>query len=62
MLATEQAALRRVATLIARETPPEEVFAAVTQEIGEVLGVDATHLGRFEPDEHGRQRRALGQL
>jgi PAS domain S-box-containing protein len=49
-LADEQAALRRVATLVARETPSEEVFAAVAREVGEVLGVDATHLGRYDPD------------
>jgi len=48
--AAEQAALRRVATLVAREIPPDAVFAAVGREIGEVLGVDATHLGRFDPD------------
>jgi PAS domain S-box-containing protein len=46
----EQGALRRVATLVARETPPHEMFAAVVRELGEVLGVDATHLGRFDPD------------
>jgi PAS domain S-box-containing protein len=50
VLAEEQAALRRVATLVARETAPEAVFAAVGREVGEVLGVDATHLGRYEPD------------
>jgi PAS domain S-box-containing protein len=50
VLAEQQAALRRVATLVARETAPEVVFAAVAREIGEVLGVDATHLGRFDPD------------
>ena len=49
-LADEQAALRRVATLVARGAPPEEVFAAVGREVGEVLGVDATHLGRFDTD------------
>jgi PAS domain S-box-containing protein len=48
--AEEQAALRRVATLVARETAPEVVFAAVAREVGEVLGVDATHLGRYDPD------------
>jgi PAS domain S-box-containing protein len=48
--AEEQAALRRVATLVARETAPDEVFAAVAAEVGEVLGVDATHVGRFEGD------------
>jgi GAF domain-containing protein len=46
----EQAALRRVATLVARETPPDEVLAAVAREVGEVLGVDATQLGRYDPD------------
>ena len=50
LLADEQAALRRVAMLVARETPPDAVFAAVGREVGEVLGVDATHLGRFEAD------------
>jgi PAS domain S-box-containing protein len=48
--AEEQAALRRVATLVARETAPDAVFAAVGREVGEVLGVDATHLGRYDPD------------
>jgi PAS domain S-box-containing protein len=48
--AEEQAALRRVATLVARETAPEEVFAAVGREVGEVLGVHATHMGRYDAD------------
>jgi PAS domain S-box-containing protein len=47
-LASEQAALRRVATLVAHETPPGAVFAAVAREVGEVLEVDAAHLGRFD--------------
>jgi PAS domain S-box-containing protein len=50
VLAEEQAALRRVATLVARGTAPDAVFAAVGREVGQVLGVDATHLGRFDPD------------
>jgi len=50
VLAEEQAALRRVATLVARETPPDAVFAAVGREVGEVLGVEATHLGRYDSD------------
>ena len=33
-LADEQAALRRVATLVARGEPPRGVFAAVAQEVG----------------------------
>jgi signal transduction histidine kinase len=47
-LAEEQAALARVATLVAHDAPPEEVFAAVAEEAGQILGVDATHLGRYE--------------
>ena len=50
-LADEQAALRRVATLVARGVPPEEVFAAVTEEVGRVLLVDAAAMGRYEPDD-----------
>ena len=48
--AEEQAALRRVATLVARGTPPEEVFAAVTAEAGRVLGVGFTTMSRYHPD------------
>jgi PAS domain S-box-containing protein len=51
VLASEQAALRRVATLVAHEAPPAEVFAAVAREVGEALGVDATHLGRYDGRE-----------
>jgi PAS domain S-box-containing protein len=50
-LAAEQAALRRVATLVARGAPPEEVFASVTEEVGRVLLVDAAALSRYEPDD-----------
>jgi PAS domain S-box-containing protein len=49
-LADEQAALRRVATLVAQGVPPPEVFAAVAQEVGLLLGVDATHMARYELD------------
>jgi signal transduction histidine kinase len=49
-LAEEQAALRRVATLVARGVPPEEVFAAVTSEAGRVLSAGRAHLGRYEAD------------
>jgi GAF domain-containing protein len=50
-LAADQAALRRVATLVARAVPPEDVFAAVVEEIGRLLPVDFADLGRCEPDE-----------
>jgi signal transduction histidine kinase len=49
-LAEEQAALRRVATLVARGTPPEELFAAVTEEVGRLLSVDLASMGRYESD------------
>jgi signal transduction histidine kinase len=49
-LAEEQAALRRVATLVARGVPPEDVFAAVAEEVGRVLPIEYQHLGRYEPD------------
>jgi signal transduction histidine kinase len=50
VLAEEQAALRRVATLVARGTPPEEVFAAVTEEIARLISVEYAALGRYESD------------
>jgi signal transduction histidine kinase len=48
--AEEQAALRRVATLVACGTPPEQVFAAVAAEAGRLLGADATVMSRYNPD------------
>ena len=36
-LADEQASLRRVATLVARGSPAAEVFAAVADEVGQLL-------------------------
>ncbi|MEA2198762.1 MAG: hypothetical protein QOJ25_2813 [Solirubrobacteraceae bacterium] len=50
MLAEEQAALRRVATLVARGVPPNEIFAAVTEEAGRLLSADYAGLGRYESD------------
>jgi signal transduction histidine kinase len=46
----EQAALRRVATLVARGTAPEEVFAAVTEEAGRLLHADYAAMARYDPD------------
>jgi signal transduction histidine kinase len=50
VLAEEQAALRRVATLVARGVPPEQVFAAVTEEAGRLLAADFATLGRYQSD------------
>jgi signal transduction histidine kinase len=46
----EQAALRRVATLVARAAAPEEVFAAVTEQAGRLLGADYATMSRYDPD------------
>jgi signal transduction histidine kinase len=50
-LAQEQAALRQVATLVARGVPPEELFAAVTGEAGRLLGAHLAGMGRYESDD-----------
>jgi signal transduction histidine kinase len=49
-VADEQAALRRVATLVAQGAPSPAVFDAVTREIGQILPADATVLSRYDPD------------
>src|SRR5207302_9917539 len=49
-LLAEQAALRRVATLVARGIDPAEVFSAVAEEIRRLLGADSAAMGRFDPD------------
>jgi signal transduction histidine kinase len=46
----EQSALRRVATLVARGAPPEEVFTAVVDEVGQLLWVDLASICRYEFD------------
>ena len=47
-LADEQAALRRVATLVAAGARPAEVFSAVADELGQLIGVDATFVSRVD--------------
>jgi PAS domain S-box-containing protein len=49
-VAEEQAALRRVATLVARDAPSAEVFDAVATEVGKLLGTDITVVGRYDGD------------
>jgi signal transduction histidine kinase len=48
-IAKEQFALRRVAVLMARGVPSEEVFAAVAAEAGRLLRADVTAVGRYDP-------------
>jgi signal transduction histidine kinase len=47
-VADEQAALRRVATLVARSVPPDELFAAVAAEAGRLLYVHGIRIARYE--------------
>jgi signal transduction histidine kinase/PAS domain-containing protein len=49
-LAEEQAALRRVATLVAQTVSPSEVFESVTREVGLLCGADLARMERYEPD------------
>jgi signal transduction histidine kinase len=46
-LADEQAALRRVATLVARDVPSRELLTAVVKEVDRVLGASSTRLARY---------------
>ncbi|MBV9001673.1 MAG: PAS domain S-box protein [Solirubrobacterales bacterium] len=66
-LAEEQAALRRVATLVAEGGDAADVFNAVSVEVGQLLGADATRLLRYESDgrvtivaRHGASRTEMG--
>ena len=47
-LADEQAALRRVATLVAGGARPAEVFTAVADELGRLIGAEATFVSRVD--------------
>jgi PAS domain S-box-containing protein len=50
MLTHEQAALRRVATLVAEGHDAGELFDAVAVEVGQLLSADATRLLRYRED------------
>jgi signal transduction histidine kinase len=49
-LAEEQASLRRVATLVARESSSARLFAAVAEEVAHVVGVPLVSIVRYEAD------------
>jgi signal transduction histidine kinase len=49
-IAQEQAALRRVATLVARGAPPGDVFAAVTEEVVRLHHTNFATMSRYGPD------------
>jgi signal transduction histidine kinase len=61
-LADEQAALRRVATLVAGGAPPAAVFDAVAGELGRLLGVGSSGLVRFEGDGTAQVVAGWGRL
>jgi signal transduction histidine kinase len=50
LLADEQAALRRVATLVAQGVPAAEIFLAVSEEVAGLFGEDLAAVGRFDMD------------
>ena len=50
-LAGEQAALRRIATLVAGDPKPERVFEEVTAEAAQTLGASTASLARFDPGD-----------
>jgi PAS domain S-box-containing protein len=50
LIANEQAALRRVATLVARGAPSDEVFHAVCEEAGRLVGATSVNLAYFTAD------------
>lgn len=47
----EQAALRRVAMLVVRGTPPAELFRSVAGEIGRIMGAECALICRYCPDD-----------
>jgi GAF domain-containing protein/HAMP domain-containing protein len=60
-LLAEQAALRRVATLVAREAPQGEVFTAIAEQIGQLLGTEEIRMLRYEDDRRAVVVASWGQ-
>jgi len=52
-LADEQTALRRVATLVARASPPDRIFAAVAEEVAGLLGFPRVEVVRYDDPAGG---------
>ena len=53
-LADQQAALRRVAVLVAGGARPAEVFTAVADELGHLIGAEATFVSRVDLPDSGQ--------
>jgi PAS domain S-box-containing protein len=60
-LADEQAALRRVATLVAEGATPADVFAAVAQEVARIMSLPIVSMYRYEPDGTATVAGAIGE-
>ena len=56
----EQAALGRVATLVAAGAAPEQVFTAVVEEVSSLLGLERIELVRYDGDGRGTVIAASG--
>jgi signal transduction histidine kinase len=50
----EQAALRRVATAVAEQRTPDEIFTILTREVAMLFGATGASLVKFEPGDRGR--------
>src|ERR671921_1302530 len=50
LLLDEQAALRRVATLVAGTNDPRQIFATVTEEVGRLLDAQTANMVRYRHD------------
>jgi signal transduction histidine kinase len=59
-LADEQAALRRLATAVAQDAAPDQIFMAVAEEIAPLLGADESAMFRFQPDRTATVVAGLG--
>ena len=49
-LATQQASLQRIATLVAEGAASEDVFAGIAREVAQLLGLPIVLISRYEPD------------
>ncbi|WP_127504623.1 GAF domain-containing sensor histidine kinase [Actinoplanes solisilvae] len=48
-LSDEHAAMRRVATMVARQAPPDRICQTVTEELAALLGVEDVRIFRYDP-------------
>src|SRR5258706_6827264 len=55
-------AQRRIATLVAGGAPPAEVFAAIAEQVGDVIGLPLVVVWRYESDAVGVVIGARGEL